>query len=294
MKVMNLREHLNCRNYIFADDRSDDSAKIIYEKIFEEGSSVQDRIFESKIVIVMKGRGRFSATGITYVDLSEKDIFLLPIGGIFQLRVLERMHLVFFTIDSNIRFCDRYNLEKLFTDTSGYKDKAFMPLRVNERMDTFIMSTLNYIHDGVCCGFFMKMKINELFQILRIYYTKESLGRFLAPLTSKDGEFASFIYRNWESAKNLNDLAMKCGLSTSGFSKKFKAIFGVPAYQWIMNRKSERIYMELSEGCKSFKDLSVELNFYSVHHLGCYCKKKFGLSPGQIRKLHNKESGEEE
>lgn len=292
MKIMNLKEHLNCRNYVFAD--GDDSAKIIYEKIFEEGSSVQDKIFESKIVVVMKGRGRFSATGITYVDLSEKDIFLLPIGGIFQLTVIERMHLVFFTVDSSIRFCDRYNLEKLFTDTSGYKDKAFMPLRVNERMDSFIMSTLSYIHDGVCCGFFMKMKINELFQILRIYYSKESLGRFLAPLTSKDGEFANFIYRNWESAKNLNDLAMKYGLSTSGFSKKFKTVFGVPAYQWIMDRKSERIYMELSEGCKSFKDLSVELNFYSVHHLGCYCKKKFGLSPGQIRKLHNKESGEEE
>lgn len=294
MKVMNVREHLNCQNYVFPDGRTEECKKVVYEKILERDSMEEGKVYESKIGIVIEGNGKLTAGGTKNINLEQGSIFLLPIGGAYRLAAIDGMKLVMFAVDDKVRFCDRYNLEKLFADTAEQKNKTFAPLKTNERVDSFIRNTFEYINDGFCCGCFMKTKVSELFHIFRVYYSKESLARFFSPLMSNDSEFANFIYENWESAKNLGELAEKSSLSVSGFSKKFKKVFGMPAYQWIMERKSELIFIELSEGDKSLKQLSEELNFYSVHHLGCYCKKKFGLSPGQIRKLHNKELPEEE
>ncbi|MCD8172259.1 MAG: AraC family transcriptional regulator [Alistipes sp.] len=255
---------------------------VIRTRQLDAGHSYDGRINLSEIVFITEGAGYLDTRNLRNVYIAKGMAILLPIGSYYELQVLDDMHAVICALDENVRMTDHFTFEAMFEGTDE-KHVHYRPLQMNDKLWQFVTGTLNYMKDGLYCENFLRMKVVEMFHIFRAYYQREALLQFFLPLLTKDARFANFIYDNWASAKTLNDLADMSNLSLSGFTKKFKKVFGVAPYKWIMDKKAERIYADLRSTDKPLRDLASEYNFCSVQHFCDYCKKKFGISPGKLR-----------
>ncbi|MCC8035193.1 MAG: helix-turn-helix transcriptional regulator [Rikenellaceae bacterium] len=236
----------------------------------------------SEIVFVLEGAAYMDTRNLRNVYISKGMSVMLPIGSSYRLQVFDTLEVLICALDENVRLGDHFTFETILAEAQE-KNQTYRPLQMNDKLWQFVSTTLNYMRDGLQNENFLRMKVVEMFHIFRAYYPRESITQFFLPLLTKDAKFANFIYDNWASAKTLNDLSDMLGLSLSGFTKKFKKVFGVAPYKWIMDKKAERIYSDLKMTDKSLKDLSQEYNFCSVQHFCDYCKKKFGISPGRLR-----------
>lgn len=75
--------------------------------------------------------------------------------------------------------------------------------------------------------------------------------------------FSDFIYQNYREVKSISELASLSCYSRSGFEKRFRKIFGVPASHWITLRKAADIYHEIRRSRKSIKQICFDYSFSS-------------------------------
>lgn len=263
-------------------DDFDVNNSVIRIRKFDSDCIYEGKVDISEIILVISGSAILNSQTINNYRIEEKTAILLPIGSNYTLAVKEQTETVICRLDSNVRLCDFYTLDSLLDDIPE-PDNSFTAIKLNEKLLDFATGVSSYISDGLVCDHFLRTKMTEMFYIFRAYYPKEVIAHFFLPLINKDSKFADFIYNNWQKVKSLNELAAMYNLSLSGFTKKFKKVFGIAPYKWIMNKKGELIYTELRCSDKSIKQMSIDYNFCSVQHFCDYCKKKFGMPPGKIR-----------
>lgn len=279
MKVLCRNENSSC---VLTPDSFDINYSVIQIKELEQGSFYENRTSVCEIFFIISGTGILNTHIVQDFILEERTAILLPIGCNYTLHTTENLKVIIYKIDNNIRLCDSYTFENILEATNEHDD-SFKSLEINDKLWAFSANLMSYIDDGLCCDHFLRMKITEMLYIFRAYYPEKVISRFFNPLITKDTKFSNFIYDNWNKVKNLDELADMYNLSLSGFTKKFKKVFGIAPYKWIMNKKGEMIYNDLCSSDKSIKQLSIDYNFCSVQHFCDYCKKKFGMPPGKIK-----------
>ncbi|MCD8171878.1 MAG: helix-turn-helix transcriptional regulator [Alistipes sp.] len=248
-------------------------------KLSKDGN-LTDRINATSIYFIVKGNCTLHSGKSKMVNLLQGNAIVLPITTIIRIEANTDVEIAVFTLDHRVK-------GEIIPSPKTRSEKSLRTLSVlemNEKVWIFLTNTLSFIKDGLSSPGYHQMKLEELFLILEAYYPEQVLSRFLSPLFSRNAVFERLVYDNWTKTDELEDLAAQSGLSLSGFSKRFKKVFGTAPYQWIMDRKSHLILEELQTGNKSIKQLTGEYGFYSVQHFGYYCKKRFGLPPGKIRK----------
>lgn len=210
---------------------------------------------------------------------------VLPAGNNFEATAKQNASILIFRIRAKLELCDAYSIEKLkaeFHESDEFKDIGY--LDVDERLTGYLASVTTYIKDGLRCYYLFLIKLKELFFLLRAYYPKDELYHFFYPIISNDTTFSDLVLKNHHKAKTVQELANLVNYSLSGFQKKFKKVFGVPAYQWMNEQRSKSILHEINTNKKSFKEISFEYGFSSPSHFNDFCKINFGDTPGKIRK----------
>lgn len=74
------------------------------------------------------------------------------------------------------------------------------------------------------------------------------------------------------------------GYEVNSFRMKFKKVFGIPAYEWLMQEKSKRLLVAIANSEDDFKNIIDEFDFSSHSHFYKFCKARFGYSPTELRK----------
>ena len=97
-------------------------------------------------------------------------------------------------------------------------------------------------------------------------------------------EFERLIAENYIKAKTVTDLAQMIGYGVNSFRMKFKKVFGIPAYEWLMQEKSKRLLVAIANSEDDFKNIIDEFDFSSHSHFYKFCKARFGYSPTELRK----------
>lgn len=92
------------------------------------------------------------------------------------------------------------------------------------------------------------------------------------------------IAENYIKAKTVTDLAQMIGYGVNSFRMKFKKVFGIPAYEWLMQEKSKRLLVAIANSEDDFKNIIDEFDFSSHSHFYKFCKARFGYSPTELRK----------
>lgn len=78
------------------------------------------------------------------------------------------------------------------------------------------------------------------------------------------------------------------GYGVNSFRMKFKKVFGIPAYEWLMQEKSKRLLVAIANSEDDFKNIIDEFDFSSHSHFYKFCKARFGYSPTELRKNLNR------
>lgn len=283
------KEHLSCRNY--AKD-GNNTVKYVTLKKNEE----KKHFFpENCILLTLEGASSISFRQNINKLIKPGNMVLLPGNTEVKATAKENTSIMLFYLPLNFSFCDQISLETLSVEVEKKKNNKNIPLHIlegNKHIDNFAKYLLSFWEEGLRCELFFKLKIKELLFLLRNYTTKEDLATFFAPILTNDMGFYALIMKNYKSVKTVKDMAKLTDYSLAGFEKRFKKVFGIPAYQWMRKQLAADLYHDIYHSKKSFTELSRNYGFSSSAHLTNFCKSVFKLTPKAIRKGETKPESE--
>ena len=96
------------------------------------------------------------------------------------------------------------------------------------------------------------------------------------------------LRENLDGSVNLSQLAAECGLSVSYFARAFKATFGVPAHQWLIQRRIEHAFELLANGDATLADAALQSGFGDQAAFTRTFRKVVGVTPGLWRREHGR------
>ena len=121
--------------------------------------------------------------------------------------------------------------------------------------------------------------------ILTCYYPLHQISTFFYPhqqLIRKASNI--FVMQNYDKVKNVEEFAHLGGYTTTTFRRLFKNMYGVPVYEWILDKKREGILNDLQYTKQRISVISARYGFDSLSHFAHFCKDSFGDTPPRLRK----------
>ncbi|MDR2389559.1 MAG: AraC family transcriptional regulator [Tannerellaceae bacterium] len=171
-------------------------------------------------------------------------------------------------------------------DHSGDRD-VFHKLDIRPPLQDVIDSISFYLKSHIACPHLDEVKEKEIFLMLKVFYTKPEVARFLKPLLRQDMDFKAYVIKHYANTKNVEELSKLCNLSVRAFTRKFKTHFGDSPYRWILRQKANQIKMLLADKKITLQAIIKEYGFSSPAHFTTYCKKQFGITPSAYRNTLN-------
>jgi AraC-like DNA-binding protein len=230
----------------------------------------------------MDGSVSYRLRGMMVTELHEGQILLIAPDKHFSLNTKDSAILLIIRLTAVENLCECFPLENLLS----YKDancKDIAILEANPTIDAFMVSLAENLKQGLRCRYYLELKAKELLYLFRAYYSKEQLAQFFGEMLQADTHFYYFVKQNYQTANSIPDFARMAGLKQLSFEKKFKEIFEVTPYKWIIEQKSRDIHRDLCTGNKSLKELAMLYGFSSKSSFSDFCKKNLGAPPGRIR-----------
>ncbi|MCD8031837.1 MAG: AraC family transcriptional regulator [Bacteroides sp.] len=281
METVYVSEHCDCYNYQKGDRPG------IESRSKAGGEEWLIRTYDDEIIFVTEGRLHLFCQGRPTVAVPQGHMLLIPSGKQVKALAVRGVHLTVLRFRMQLNMCERFSLDRI-TDRVAEQAGKFTLLPIRGGLWNYLDALEVYLRDGVRCTHFFNLKLREAFMLLRAYYSREDLFAFLFPLLQDESEFADAILRHYRTVKNVAMLAQLSNYSLSGFEKRFRKVFGMPAGRWIKQQRTKEIFREITHSGKTFKEISGEFGFYSPAHFNTFCKTQFGAPPGDIRRQGRK------
>jgi AraC-like DNA-binding protein len=244
----------------------------------------QIEIKESTLFFVLSGNIRVSYNEKVALSVETGNVLLLSCGSSVHIQCTE---------DATLITCP-FHLEKYFTEAfmtellASPCDNDAVMLSMKGRLPEFVRLLAGYLADQIKMESLHEILKQELFLLLKWYYTKEELARFFYPVMGKDVLFRDFVLKNCLKAETVEALAVLAHYSTSGFVKKFQRYFGESPYKWMLRHKAKRILQDIQLSRKPLKEIAEEYGFSSQSYFYTFCLKQYEKSPSEIRKQGRK------
>lgn len=274
MNFLYAQEHLKCYNYT----KKNPLIEVIKK---EEGEIIDLFSVRNCIIFLLCGKMLFSSGTTKNKTIEEEEMFVHPYQHKATLEVLKPSELVLMNLNFDLSFCDHFPIENLY-DSRLKTDDIYL-LDFNPIIKNYIFTLTNFVNDGLRCTYFYELKIKELLYILRAYTPKETLQFFFQPVLNSDMEFHRQVFEGFKKVKTIKELADLMHYSLSGFEKRFKRVFNMPASKWIEKEKGKEIYHEITCSKKTIMEIAYDFG-YSPSHFNNYCKRVFGKTPNSLRK----------
>ncbi|MFA6149807.1 MAG: AraC family transcriptional regulator [Chitinophagaceae bacterium] len=117
-----------------------------------------------------------------------------------------------------------------------------------------------------------KNGVDETKRYIKTEYDKERI------VYAKD-----YLLKNIESPPSLKQLARASGINEFKLKKGFKELFGQTVFEYLSEVRLEIAKNELQDQTKTISQIAFELGYSSLQHFSNSFKRKFGVSPGQLR-----------
>jgi len=126
------------------------------------------------------------------------------------------------------------------------------------------------------------LKITEAITILRAI--DQSVDSVLANFDEPGKvDLISFMERHFMFNMPLEKLGYLTGRSLSTFNRDFKKLFGTTPQKWLTKKRLELAFYQLSHQKKKPVDIYLEIGFEDLSHFSFAFKKKYGVTPTQLR-----------
>lgn len=239
---------------------------------------------EHKILLVLSGSLICSLQGYTDEYIVAHQMIFVSMSSRCHIRTEEGASLICMQPGTVLDLCN-YPVYSQMQDSIIQKsvDKPFI-LKFTPLMMSYVVSLKWFLQLGLKDPLHIRIKAREFFHLMSMSYSLNERIQFFHTLVFNERKFSDFIYKNYRRVTSIRELAVLSCYSLSGFEKRFRRVFGIPASRWIALRKAADIDQEIRNNQKSIKQISFEYGFSSVSHFHKFCKAKLGLSPGYMRK----------
>ena len=92
-----------------------------------------------------------------------------------------------------------------------------------------------------------------------------------------------FMERNYRCDMSMTEFARASVRSLSTFKRDFKKMSELSPERWLTDRRLRASYDLLARGLR-VSDVCFDVGFKNVSHFSAIFKKKFGCTPGEVRK----------
>jgi len=154
---------------------------------------------------------------------------------------------------------------------------------VNERLLSYIASLKPYFEkpEGIQDELIKLKMLELLFDILDA--DKGLMNHILQLRQQRPTNIVEVMEKNLLNPVSLQDLAYLSGKSLSTFKREFRKIYNEPVFQWIRNRRLEKAKELLTHSGLSITEVSLATGFENVSHFSKVWKKKYGITPSEMR-----------
>ncbi|HWW41808.1 AraC family transcriptional regulator [Pedobacter sp.] len=172
-------------------------------------------------------------------------------------------------------------------DRGHYAQIAEQNLPISLAMHDCIRSILNCKYTDGLKLMFLESKCTELLVLQAEAFEAALTKKQSLPLQSAyDKECIynarDFLIQNIQQPPSVAQLAKICGINEFKLRQGFKGLFDNSIFGYLTDYKLNYARELLLEG-KSIKFVAFELGYSSVQHFSTAFKKKFAISPGQLR-----------
>jgi AraC-like DNA-binding protein len=236
---------------------------------------------EPVILFAMSGKIAVCAGESQAFSLSEHEMTICPPKETIKITALQKTEIVVCEFPAIALFSDTKLVNELLPLVENDRENE-KKLPVDKTIVRFLLLLLQYMKRDIFPEYLYEIKRRELFILLCSCYTKVDLANFFSAFLSNNANFKQFVINNYYKVKNVNELASKANISTSGFIKKFRKTFNESPYKWLQQQKAKSILKDINIGKKSLQELAVEYRFSSYQHFSLFCKKYFHCTPTSI------------
>ena len=253
-------------------------------------SSYEDKLFKSDLMFkdhmlvwFISGETKIIQWDTTF-NFKTGDIFLIPRNQLATIINYPKNGLPHKTVVMHLsverlrKFYEKIEINNMAESTQKIFTYSNHPL-----LESCMASLIPYFDvDGEFPDELASLKIAEAINILRLINPEVDsvLGNFDAPGKI---DLVSFMQRNFMFNMSLEKLGYLTGRSLSTFNRDFKKLFNTTPEKWLIDKRLELAYYHLAEKKKKPTEVYLEAGFEDLSHFSFIFKKKYGVSPNQLR-----------
>jgi len=253
-------------------------------------SSYEDKLFKSDLMFddhmlvwFISGETRIIQAASTF-SFKTGDIFLIPRNELATIINYPKNGLPHKTV---VMHLSTERLKKFYEKT-GYTKKTQPQQKIyrfsnHPLLESCLSSLIPYFDvESEFPESLATLKIEEAINILRLI--DPSVDSILANFDVPGKiDLVDFMQRNFMFNMSLEKLGYLTGRSLSTFNRDFKKLFHTTPQKWLTDKRLELAYYQLAEKKKKPTEIYLEVGFEDLSHFSFIFKKKYGISPNQLR-----------
>ncbi|MDR0430127.1 MAG: helix-turn-helix transcriptional regulator [Tannerellaceae bacterium] len=283
MNNLHLRNRHNLLKSVFSEVVATGFRYIdtVGERTFEEQSNDHNYL-----IFLLEGEMLLNYNEYLNIRINPRELFFIPKSSEFSMRVLSHSSFVIAAFSLLELVFDKLSFNAYWNIASQSRHH-FEPLSIDFAINDFLYSLIRYIRNGLNCTKMNELKIQELFLLLKRFYSKEIIANLFHPILGKLPGFKDKVMQNYQKVTNVDELAGLLGMGRTNFDIRFKKEFGMTPLQWMLKEKAKRVRFSMADPGVTLSDIMQKYNFNSPTHLNRFCKQQFGCSPSELMKKIN-------
>lgn len=252
-------------------------------------SSYDDKLFKSDLIFddhmliwFISGETKIIQADTTFY-FKTGDIFLIPrnlLATIINYPKNGRPHktvVMHLSTERLKKFYEKIDIGKKHTVEQKIYSFSNHPL-----LESCLTSVIPYFDiEGGFPENIASLKITEAISILR--EIDKSVDNVLANFDAPGKvDLISFMERNFMFNMPMEKLGYLTGRSLSTFNRDFKKHFNSTPQKWLIEKRLQLAYYQLSEKRKKPTEVYLEVGFEDLSHFSFAFKKKYGVAPTQL------------
>lgn len=274
-------EHVSCRHYV-----SDNRCRFVYHELAPGQELEFDRQPYNILFFVHYGELKIDHDGFTDRLFDASHMAFLAKGSYTRVVPLTASGMLSCSFETMSTVCDKFNLRS-YWPLCREIPYDFPQIEILPQLHAFLDAMRYYLQEGINCEHFHEIKLQELFLVMRWFYTKEVLARIFYPIIGNSLDFKSLVLENYLKVDSVSQLAELSHMGRTRFDNVFKKEFGMPARQWMLRQIAKHVKHHLSDPGATISDVMHKFNFNSPTHFTRFCKQQFDCTPTELmNKLH--------
>lgn len=255
---------------------------MVYHHYFKGQHFPAEKFTQNCMLFMLQGELLVNSEEYPGTTLQSRQIILQAIGSKVELLALTEVEYIVYWFTELPVLCEERYKEILERSQAPL---TYTPLTAIAALQNQLDFLVAYLKDQpYVCGRYLEIKCKELVYILTCYYPLPQISSFFYPISTYTESFQYFVMQNYDKVKNVEEFAHLGGYTTTTFRRLFKNMYGVPVYEWILDKKREGILNDLQYTKQRISVISSRYGFDSLSHFAHFCKDSFGDTPRNLRK----------